>query len=43
MNQKAIVNARIADYSREFIIGFNNPNELDHLGFTDLEQIEDLK
>ena len=43
MNQKEIVNAKIADYSREFIVGFNNPNELDHLGFKDLEQIEELK
>lgn len=42
MNQKALTNAKILDCSREFIAGFENENEIKHLGFLNEEDLESL-
>jgi hypothetical protein len=46
LNQRALVNAKILDSSREYIAGFEKENEIQHLGFVaedDIENISELK
>jgi len=42
LNQKALVNAKILDSSREYIANFEKPNEIEHLGFNTEEEIEGI-
>jgi hypothetical protein len=42
LNQKALVNAKILDSSREYIANFEKPNEIEHLGFNSEEEIEGI-
>lgn len=41
-NQRALVNSKIIDSSREYIGGFENPNELQPLGFETEEDIDNI-
>ena len=42
LNQKALVNAKILDSSREYIAGFEKDNEILHLGFESEEDLDGL-